>query len=127
MSSFPPFDALTVFQFDQRRVTQVVLFNYDTSIPWADLEHHFAELSQLKSTFLEPVSSRKLYAWAVQIGKTPSWRNFVENIRDDPRLCPGNLSVSRTRQRNNPDKSSVDPESISVNELASQPLCYALP
>lgn len=65
---------------DQNRVTHIVLFRYHPSVPWTDLEHHFADLAKLKSTCLKPAGSGKPYMLSMQMGKNHSWENFGKGM-----------------------------------------------
>jgi hypothetical protein len=65
---------------DQQRVTHIVLFKYNATVPWTDLEHHFTQLAKLKSTCLKPAGSGKPYMLSMQIGKNHSWENFAKGM-----------------------------------------------
>ncbi|KIY01358.1 uncharacterized protein Z520_02910 [Fonsecaea multimorphosa CBS 102226] len=65
---------------DQHRVTHIVLFRYHPSIPWTELEHHFAELAKLKSTCLKPAVTGNPYMLSMSMGKNSSWENFGKGM-----------------------------------------------
>ncbi|KIW98086.1 uncharacterized protein Z519_01670 [Cladophialophora bantiana CBS 173.52] len=65
---------------DQHRVTQIVLFRYHSSVPWTELEHHFADLTKLKSTCVKPAATGKPYILSMSMGKNHSWENFAKGM-----------------------------------------------
>ena len=71
----PFYDTMTISD-QQQRVTHIVLFEHNATVPWTELEHHFAELAEFKSECLKHAVSGKPYVLSMQMGKNHSWETL---------------------------------------------------